>query len=680
MTGFVSRNIADIQGSRWLRHFGVALSFTHVLTFAFWLSDGKYLEILRSPEPVCWPFLTNCEGSLRPFLGQTFLWIYLVLGITGVALFLSKGPRRTGWAWWTLAALTAMKSLALLQDYRLMGNYNYMQLLVSLAFLLLPAKEDLVPKLIVGFYFWAGTLKLNTEWLSGVVFYNPVTTGWPLYALCTYAVFLELFLSFALVSRRGRIFVPVMIQFVLFHGFSWWEVGFFYPCLMFCLDSALVMRFIFDPDKGSERTVFERWRETAPATAWVLAVFSVAQLIPRIHPGDPALTGQGRLFALSMLDARTECESVIVARSGDRRSEIPFSIPFLQPRIHCDPAVYFGFAKNLCRKGRAIDPSYSVSMVLRSMRSTDSDPRTVISESDFCREDLRLSVFRANPWIRVDQPNPATLSSPQITRFELPPLKQASAWRFEAAGEALVGDPVIGGEQVFFSNAAGTLYDLRRSDGETHWVMKLPGSHLTPLWYVEADDALYVRLESPIGAGAIARLEARSGRILWTSESYLGVSDGQVIVGDRTGRLYRGETRLAGVDSRMNGSEVVGLDPDSGADRRHIFISGRILWPGIRVGDAAIFAVAGSEGTMLESVRVDAGGTLWKVPLKGSPPTRILPGSDGRTVVLVFEDGQVAAFDSRDGKRRLKGAMPGEKISLPTFKDGILKIVSVAVP
>ena len=397
----VTRNINEISKSRWLRFFGVALALTHVFTFLFWVNDADYFTILAGKPSICWPFLSHCDNpSVRGLFGREFLCFYFSLAIMTAAQFLRRTDSSRKLAWYGLATLTVLKSLVLLQDYRLMGNYNYMQLLVSLAFLFLPVKEQLIPRFIVFFYFWAGTLKLNQEWLSGNILTNTgLSPGW-LHAACAYAVFLELFLAWGLLSRKKWVLIPTLAQFVLFHAFSYQEVGFFYPLVMFSLDSCFLLRFIYSEENTEEpEPLVKTWLATPRSAAIVLALFSGMQLIPYLHPGDTALTSEGRIFALSMLDANTRCQARMSATWGNSHSEVGALIPALQPRIQCDPAVFYSYIKSMCQTGRQFAPDYSISLDLKSKRSTDPGFHSIVDEKDMCRDELRLHIWKANDWI-----------------------------------------------------------------------------------------------------------------------------------------------------------------------------------------------------------------------------------------------------------------------------------------
>jgi hypothetical protein len=78
----------------------------------------------------------------------------------------------------------------------------------TFAFLVVPGKRDALRALITLCYFWAGTLKLNWEWVSGAGLYRPM---WPfigagVVAACAYVIVLELVVSWGLLARRAWIF------------------------------------------------------------------------------------------------------------------------------------------------------------------------------------------------------------------------------------------------------------------------------------------------------------------------------------------------------------------------------------------------------------------------------------------------------------------------------------------
>ena len=167
-------------------------------------------------------------------------------------------------------------------------NQHYMAFFVALVFLAFPAKRRLLQYLIVLFYFWAGTLKLNRDWLSGEVSstgeVRGCPTGWCRSA-CAYVVVLEMVLVFGLLSRRRWLFWATLGQLLLFHVMSYPVVGFYYPSLMCAL--------LVDLPAVAARGAGSRPREPRDArtgrepvsTYVLLAGFSLLQLVPHAVPG-----------------------------------------------------------------------------------------------------------------------------------------------------------------------------------------------------------------------------------------------------------------------------------------------------------------------------------------------------------------------------------------------------------
>src|SRR5262249_35968838 len=144
----------------------------------------------------------------------------------------------------------------------------------------------------------------NHEWLSGAALYKPIWffTGAWLPVACTYVVVLEIVLVWGLFSKKNWIFWLTMVQLGLFHIFSWPVVGFFYPTLMFALLAIYLFDHFLVQDEAQKRTL--TWLSYA-----FLALFSAAQVMPHLMPGDSALTGEGRIFGVHMFDALVQCEA-----------------------------------------------------------------------------------------------------------------------------------------------------------------------------------------------------------------------------------------------------------------------------------------------------------------------------------------------------------------------------------
>jgi hypothetical protein len=399
---YFRKNVAEIAGDPVLRIYGGVLAALHVLTFLSWRSFSLETMLSAGHLGICWPFFEDCSHYrfLSPEGVRLVLWGYLATGVLAVLLFASR--RLLPWAYGALLFVNLYKAAIWLQDYRLRANQHYMALFLSLIFLFLPNKRRLLSYQIVAFYFWAGLLKLDKEWLSGAALYGK-PLGVPeklIPAACAYVVVLEIFLVFGLLARRAWIFWATLAQFVLFHITSWTVVGFFYPLLMFAILSVFPLARMIPsgaPPPGVRRLLTGREPASTPA---FLCFFSFLQIIPWFFPGDTAITGEGRLFALHMFDARVVCRARAMLHGADgKTTEFSPNLALAQ-RIRCDPIVYLSVGRAVCRviceeKHRCTD----IDLELWSRRTTQPALRPVINVKNFCTSGLHYDLWRPNAWI-----------------------------------------------------------------------------------------------------------------------------------------------------------------------------------------------------------------------------------------------------------------------------------------
>jgi hypothetical protein len=390
-------NIEEIRNDPVLRIYGGFLVLTHVLTFIFWRGTYDLIPILTAPEPVCWPFWADCF-RYRLLSPDGVYWLlrgYLALSLIAGGLLTRK--KWVAAAWWVFLAVNLLKLAIVLQDFQLRLNQHYMAGLACLAFLFVPGKRRFLKILIAFFYFWAGILKLDPEWLSGAALYRPVWffTGRWLPVICTYVVVLEIVLVWGLFSRRRWLFWATLAQLLVFHVFSLPVVGYFYPTLMFLLLTIYPMDFLRPP------------AEEAPEKVGILGfvflgVFSLAQLVSHLMPGDSALTGEGRLFGVHMFDALVQCEGFALMKRTDGTTWKKDLHRQLAARIHCDPIVYWNRARALCRSPERGSLFTDFDLYLNSRRSTEKDLKPVIAVENFCATDPAYRIWRHNVWIRAE--------------------------------------------------------------------------------------------------------------------------------------------------------------------------------------------------------------------------------------------------------------------------------------
>ena len=404
--GFIRSQIAEIERDEALRWFGVALAFLHVVTYLFWVDQRIVAYVHAEAEPICWPLMPECERLRVLSAGGVALLLraYFAAAIGAGLLFASR--RLVPWAYAGLVLVNLLKLGLMLLDYRLRMNQHYMGFSATFAYLVVPGKRDALRVLVTLFYFWAGTLKLNWEWISGAGLYRPM---WPFSGVgvvfaCVYVIVLELGVAWGLLAKRAWIFWAAFVQFLVFHALSWQVVGFFYPLLMFAILAIFPLsRFVEprDPPEGLLASLF-----MGRGRGWVYAlagVFCLLQLVPYAFPGDRTLTGQGRLYALHMFDARASCVGWADLRQTDgTTTRYDLKLP-LDTRIACDPIVYFNRARNLCRARDAGRVAFEdLDLFLTARRASDGEMKRVIATRGFCAKGERYDPFRHNAWILIE--------------------------------------------------------------------------------------------------------------------------------------------------------------------------------------------------------------------------------------------------------------------------------------
>jgi hypothetical protein len=178
---------------------------------------------------------------------------------------------------------------------------------------------------------------------------------------------------------------------------SWPVVGFFYPTLMFCLIAIGPLDRLI-PRPYPDFLIGARPRLGLGACSF-LAVFSAAQLVPHLMPGDTALTGEGRLFGVHMFDALIQCEAKAVFKTEEGLTEARSLYRPMAARIHCDPIVFWNRARALCRSEARGRRFTDFDLYLNSRRSTEGKLTPVVRLENFCASDPAYRVWRHNAWI-----------------------------------------------------------------------------------------------------------------------------------------------------------------------------------------------------------------------------------------------------------------------------------------
>jgi hypothetical protein len=391
------RQIKQIQDDLGLQLYGLFLSLTHIWTFLHW-HQGHFFVNAQSAinsEPICFPFWPQCDqwrSQLSPEQWSGVLWAYLALAIVTTLLFVRKQTAK--WAFTSFALLSLSKLILHLSNYNFMGNYHYMVHIISLVYLFAPQRRELCKYLIVAFYFAAGMLKINIDWLSGAAMISTPWLGGHLLSFSLYyVIILELVLVFGLLHHLLSVRLFTLLQLIAFHVFSWHIVGFFYPMVMFSLLSLFVIdEFLARGNRLiSPSLLSPLFRGQAPRTHYgALLIFALLQLIPYALSSDPSLSGAARLSSLNMFDAKTECVPLLVVHRSQQVAHLDRPLRSMGVRLACDPIVYLNMGKQLCAQQKKHKDFERLSLSLYSKRVTRSEYTQVLDVKDLCAMDNPL--------------------------------------------------------------------------------------------------------------------------------------------------------------------------------------------------------------------------------------------------------------------------------------------------
>jgi hypothetical protein len=355
--------------------------------------------LVTGADYACWPLWPGCE-SVRPSLSVALVRVAVGLmvagGLVASALFLIRRSRA---AIATFVSTLVVGAAIYALDYRLRLNQTYMLGWVVLVFLLVPRRLQTLQALVALFYLWAGALKLNREWLSGAALYDkPLFVPAALVpAACVYVVVLEMVLLWGLFSRSPPLRWAVYAQLLLFHLTSWSVVGWYYPLLMAGITAVYPLVWLRAPEQALTASSPPTHRA---ALAGVVIVFSALQLMPRLFPGDTAITGEGRLFALHMFDARVQCTGgAEVSNGSGQRLHVALVNDRLEQRMRCDPIVLSEQVRRLCHQLQARTDSPRVDVAIDARRATDPELQPLMHVDDACHQDLSYSLWHHNAWI-----------------------------------------------------------------------------------------------------------------------------------------------------------------------------------------------------------------------------------------------------------------------------------------
>jgi hypothetical protein len=396
----MAKNLDEIKTDGALTLYGAALAAAYLFTSFFLIAHDHYLKtVSKQVEPVCWPYFESCY-RYRLWSNLDVRIALLFFGMATLVPFFAFLKKKVKLGYFSLAAVALAHLALIFQDFRNTQNQYYMLMWVVFAYLFWPRKRASLHLLVISFYFWAGRLKLNWQWLSGHNLYEKL---WLIprrfnSVACIYVVFLEMLMIWGLLSRNRIWFWATLAQLVLFHFMSISQIGTYYPALMLAIlaiypFSRRVCAPYLPPPKGA-------W--LAPEFV-LMGAFAFFQVYPSLASwmasGNRVLDGVGRTFALNMFEGIYECKVRWIEHYKDGKSVLVDVKVQDTERIQCEPIYYYSKTLNRCRQG-ATDPKFSDLDFYMEIGVKDEIPVTpVIRQRSFCSLTPSFNLFLPNSWI-----------------------------------------------------------------------------------------------------------------------------------------------------------------------------------------------------------------------------------------------------------------------------------------
>jgi hypothetical protein len=158
------------------------------------------------------------------------------------------------------------------------------------------------------------------------------------------------------------------------------------------LSLSLLTLFVFDGWKQKYFSFKDIKGAGLPAQI-ILVGFCLLQVVPKIQPGDTAITGEGRSISINVFDTYPQCYFLVVAQDKEQFREIPFDTNRWSPRTRCEPLLFFREAQRMCTGTKDI----TISMLSR--RSNSKSFSQIFWADNICTQPPHMKSIGFNSWI-----------------------------------------------------------------------------------------------------------------------------------------------------------------------------------------------------------------------------------------------------------------------------------------
>lgn len=230
-------------------------------------------------------------------------------------------------------------------------------------------------------------------------------------------------------------------------------------------------------------------------------------------------------------------------------------------------------------------------------------------------------------------------------------------WNFKAL-YPIVASPLVSNERAVIAVSNNTLFSLDLKTGEPVWKYERKFPARNSIWRASAPAQGEKKVFAGFSDGAVVALDAKLGKVLWTSEIGAHALLGDVSAGPtyKDGRLYVGTLK----------GPTICFDAKTGNE---LWRSQKPVLSGFAVGDELIYA--GTPDGAVIAMAAATGKPEWETMLDGGVPTN--PTLSGDRLVVGASAGSLHLLDSRSGEI-IDKYFPGQGLhSQPLiYEDGLV--------
>jgi hypothetical protein len=398
---FYSRifSLHEIRQDIALQLFGGAILIGYISTFSQWqMNPATTVQGEAVNALVCWPFFQNCKDWLWM---QTMPYGYsqntVFMGMFGLVALAAYGllSKRFFLAHFCILILFIFKVYLCLISMFYNIPYDLYHNFFNIIFLFLPHKRFFGSFTLIWFYFLSTASKIHPTWVWGGYFNELelglalIPRGWEIFP-CNLVIFMEMVISWFLLSHRKWLQRSVFSFFCFFHLYSGTIVGYHYPSIVM---PPLLIFFgtLFRP---FEKVPFGK----SSIACWMLMLLLfTGQMYVLTNGKDPKLTLEGVNFSLYMFDANHQCRVTVT----DEYNNTLVQEDSIKAINRCNPWAYLvRQQRNFCQRPSAQKFQF------RIISSINGGPfYEIVNEQNLCS--LRYKAFGTNDWIKDQKAAPA---------------------------------------------------------------------------------------------------------------------------------------------------------------------------------------------------------------------------------------------------------------------------------